>query len=160
MQKIWLLHQEIQICWEERCNDIQNRFYSFQTTISILFLTLLYTYFMPNITRPTYFLCLMKEQATQGVISVDSGWNSLNSPFPYGVSLEKELGQCSQYSDWLLSGWLRRQISSPSRVKNLLFSTSSRPALGSTQPPIHWLPAALSPGGKAAGAWSWPLTSS
>jgi hypothetical protein len=33
---------------------------------------------------------------------------------------------------------------SPGRVKNLLFSTSSRPALGSTQPPIKWVPAALS----------------
>jgi hypothetical protein len=65
MQKIWFLHQEIHICWEVRCNGIQNQFYSFQTTISILFLTLPYTYFMPNIMRTTYFLCLMEEQATQ-----------------------------------------------------------------------------------------------
>jgi hypothetical protein len=35
----------------------------------------------------------------------------------------------------------------------------SRPALRSTQPPIQWVPGVLSPGGKAAGAWSWPLTS-
>jgi hypothetical protein len=35
-----------------------------------------------------------------------------------------------------------------------LFSTSSRSALGPTQPPIQWLP-----GGKVAEAWSWPLTS-
>jgi hypothetical protein len=39
-----------------------------------------------------------------------------------------------------------------------LFSKSSRPALGSTQPPTLWVPGALSRG-KAAGAWSWPLTS-
>jgi hypothetical protein len=29
--------------------------------------------------------------------------------------------------------------SNPVRVKNFLFSTSSRPALGSTQPPIQWV---------------------
>jgi hypothetical protein len=37
---------------------------------------------------------------------------------------------------------------SPGRVKNFLFSKSSRPALRSTQPPIQWVPGALSPGVK------------
>jgi hypothetical protein len=41
----------------------------------------------------------------------------------------------------------------------ILFSADFRPALGSTQPPIEWVPGALCPGGKAAGGWSWPLTS-
>jgi hypothetical protein len=36
------------------------------------------------------------------------------------------------------------------------FFMSSRPALGPIQPPIHWV---SFPGGKAAEAWSWPLTS-
>jgi hypothetical protein len=40
-----------------------------------------------------------------------------------------------------------------------LFITASRTALGPTQPPIQWVPGALSLGGKAAGAWSWSLTS-
>jgi hypothetical protein len=38
--------------------------------------------------------------------------------------------------------------SSPDRVNNFLFSTSSRPALGSNQPPIQWVPGVLSPGVK------------
>jgi hypothetical protein len=36
--------------------------------------------------------------------------------------------------------------------------TSSKPGLGSTQPPIQWVPRVF-PRGKAAGDWSWPLTS-
>jgi hypothetical protein len=47
-----------------------------------------------------------------------------------------------------LRGW----GSSPGRVKNYYFSMLSRPALGSTQPPIQWVPGGLFPGGKAAGA--------
>jgi hypothetical protein len=41
--------------------------------------------------------------------------------------------------------------SSPGRVKNLLFSTSSRPALGSTQPSIQWVPGSLSLGVRRPG---------
>jgi hypothetical protein len=32
----------------------------------------------------------------------------------------------------------------PGRDKILLFSTTSRPSLGPTQPPIHWVPGAIS----------------
>jgi hypothetical protein len=38
--------------------------------------------------------------------------------------------------------------SSPGMVKNILFCKSPRPGLGSTQPPIHRVPGALSPGVK------------
>jgi hypothetical protein len=54
-------------------------------------------------------------------------------------------------SHWLRAGRLRGRSSSPGRVKNFLFSTSSRPALGSTQPPIQWVQGVLSQGVKWPG---------
>jgi hypothetical protein len=55
---------------------------------------------------------------------------------------------CIQNFTWdcLQAGRLRCRSSSPGRVKNFLFFKSSRPALGSTQPPIEWVPEVLSPG--------------
>jgi hypothetical protein len=42
--------------------------------------------------------------------------------------------------------------SSPGKVKNFLYSTASRPALGPTQPPpMQWVPVALPPGVKRQG---------
>jgi hypothetical protein len=45
----------------------------------------------------------------------------------------------------------RGPSSSPGGGKNFHFSKLSRPALGSTQPPIQWVPGALSPGVKRPG---------
>jgi hypothetical protein len=41
--------------------------------------------------------------------------------------------------DWLRAGWPRGRSSSSGKVKNFLFSMSSRPALGSTQPLTQWV---------------------
>jgi hypothetical protein len=60
---------------------------------------------------------------------------------------------------WLLAGQLEGRSLSPGRVKNILLSTSSRPVLGPTQPPIQWVLEDLSPGVKRQGERSWPLTS-
>jgi hypothetical protein len=62
-----------------------------------------------------------------------------------------EPGERSRYSDWQRAGRLRGRGSSPGRVKNFHFSMLSRPALGSTQPPIQWVLGALSPGVKRQG---------
>jgi hypothetical protein len=70
-------------------------------------------------------------------------------PF-YGLCNE-EPGWRSRYSDWLRARRPRGRSSSPGEVKNFLFSMSSRPALGSTQAPIQWVPGALSPGVKRPG---------
>jgi hypothetical protein len=45
----------------------------------------------------------------------------------------------------------RDRSSSPGRVNNFKFPTASRLALGSTQPPIQWVPGPLSPGVKQQG---------
>jgi hypothetical protein len=55
----------------------------------------------------------------------------------------------SRNSAWLRVGQPRDRTSSPGRSR--IFSTSSRPALVSTQPPIQWVPGALSPGVKRPG---------
>jgi hypothetical protein len=50
--------------------------------------------------------------------------------------------------------WLENRevgVRVPVKVKNFLFFTSSRPALGPTQPPIQWVPGALSQGVKPPG---------
>jgi hypothetical protein len=41
------------------------------------------------------------------------------------------------------------RFSIPDRVNILLLSTASRPAWGSTQPPIQWIPGFLFPGGES-----------
>jgi hypothetical protein len=51
------------------------------------------------------------------------------------------------YSQRAVAG-SRGRSSSPGRVKNFLFSTSSRPVQGPTQPPIQWVPGSLFPGVK------------
>jgi hypothetical protein len=54
------------------------------------------------------------------------------------------------YTKYLL--WYRDKNGSiPGKGKNFLFSTSSRPTLGSTQTLIHWVLGALSPGVKRQG---------
>jgi hypothetical protein len=60
-------------------------------------------------------------------------------------------GSVSRYSDWIQAGRSRGRSSGPSRVKNFRYSISSRPALGSNQLPIQWVPGALSLGIKRQG---------
>jgi hypothetical protein len=57
------------------------------------------------------------------------------------------------YSSGPRAGWLGVRVLAG--AGNFLFTTVSRPALGATQPPVQWVPEALSLGSKTAGAWSW-----
>jgi hypothetical protein len=57
----------------------------------------------------------------------------------------------SRYSDWLRAGRLRGWSSSPGRVKNFIFSASTRPVLRPAQPSVQWAPRALSPKVKRQG---------
>jgi hypothetical protein len=59
----------------------------------------------------------------------------------------------------LLAGEWRGRSSSSARVINFLFSASSRPALGPTQPPIQWVPGVISLGVKRLGRQASPPTS-
>jgi hypothetical protein len=51
----------------------------------------------------------------------------------------------------LRAGRPRGRSWSPGGIKNFLFSKSTRPNLGPTQPPIQWVPGAFSPGAKRRG---------
>jgi hypothetical protein len=72
--------------------------------------------------------------------------------YPYFTEVYTDKGHRSRYSDWLQAGRPRGRSSSLSRVKNFLFSTSSRPALVPTQPPTQWVPGSCFLWGKVAGA--------
>jgi hypothetical protein len=74
--------------------------------------------------------------------------SSKNFKFCFPFYSHQELGQRSQYCEWLQAGRLRGQISSPSRSNIFLLSISSTLVLGTIQPPIQWVPGALLPGVK------------
>jgi hypothetical protein len=52
--------------------------------------------------------------------------------------------ELSRYSDWLRAG--PPEFDSRQGPDMFLYSIASRPALGSTQSPVQWVPDALSPG--------------
>jgi len=67
---------------------------------------------------------------------------------------------CLTFLQRLAMGWNIGVWGYYSRQKQDIFLiTASRPALRPTHSPVQWLPCVLSPWGKAAGAWSWQLTS-
>jgi hypothetical protein len=67
------------------------------------------------------------------------------------TSFDKEPEWRSRYSDRLRARRPNGRSLSPGSVKNFLFSTSSRKALGFTQPSIQWVPGDISPGVKRQG---------
>jgi hypothetical protein len=62
-----------------------------------------------------------------------------------------------RYNNWLLAG--RSEVWIPAEERDLFFPLKpTRLVLGPTPPPIQFI-SPFFPGGKAAGVWSWPLTS-
>jgi hypothetical protein len=73
-------------------------------------------------------------------ITLPSTSRSPQLSFPFkSVKLHEiqESGKHSRYNDWLRTGRPSDRRSSPSRVKNFLFSKSARPALTFIQPRIQ-----------------------
>jgi hypothetical protein len=79
-----------------------------------------------------------------------AGYRVITLPFCF--SSAEEQGQLSRYSDWLRAGRPTGPSPIPERGKIFLLSTSSRPALRPTQPPIEWVPGVLSLGAKRSGS--------
>jgi hypothetical protein len=60
-----------------------------------------------------------------------------------------EPDQRSRYSSWLDAGRPKDPSLIPDRGKIFLLATSSKPALGSIQSPIYWVPGGKRPGSEA-----------
>jgi hypothetical protein len=101
-------------------------------------------------------LCSAMEAAhTQLLLHMETSWLSWGQVLSRLCEVRKELiisftSKDSESSVGIATGYgLDDQgggSSSPGRVKNFHFSISPRPALGSTQPPIKWVPGDLSRG--------------
>jgi hypothetical protein len=81
-----------------------------------------------------------------------NSWNSFNYIISYYVPTlipvnDREPRWRSRYSDWLRAGQPRVRVPVGSRI----FTSPHTPALGPTQPTIHWIPEILTPGVKRQG---------
>jgi hypothetical protein len=122
---------------------------------------MLHIYYVPD--QMSYYNSLLAETYTIGTKIVSCHTITILSDFLLGnssslwiftllwvISWKNSSHLCNmraaaaQYSACLRAGKLSGPSSSPSRVKNSLISILSRLALGSTQPPILWVPVALS----------------
>jgi hypothetical protein len=99
-----------------------------------------------KITRLDNFPCNLSTFVTWHLIN-----NLLINRICMTPSSYYEPGWRSRYTDWLRAGRPRVWNSSPGSIKTFLFSTSSRPTLGRIEPPIQWIPRALSLGVKRPG---------
>jgi hypothetical protein len=115
---------------------------------------------MPYYAAPNYelFLNLLSLHLSSAQILSSALCSSTTSVYVLPLMLEAKFYtkrilsniMISRYCDCLRERRSGRS-SSPGRVNNFNFSTSSRPALWSIQPPIYWVPGALSPWVKRQG---------
>jgi hypothetical protein len=105
--------------------------------------------FLYSLLNSTQFLVFLKTSQMHEIkqLILDIFRIIFNSVLLYNFP---SITQRSRYSDWLRAD--RPKGRSRGRVKNFLFSTSSRRALyGSAQPPIQWVPRNFSPGVRRSG---------
>jgi hypothetical protein len=88
----------------------------------------------PRISRHRHYVFLYKYTTSK-----NSSKRFRTSKFPY-----EDQGWLSQYGDWLRTRW--SGLESRQGLGILFFDTMSRPTLGPNQPPMQWLPCALSLG--------------
>jgi hypothetical protein len=129
-------------CWPRKWGSISLR------TLGISCNTTLKT---RNIQQLTYYTWYLKYSRRWNLDCGLLRYDTVQSCMWLTTFRRNTLPPRSRYSDKLLAGRSRGRSSSPSRAQNFLFSTSSRRSLGSTQPPIQWVPGTLSPGVKWQG---------
>jgi hypothetical protein len=105
----------------------------------------------------------------RGILLPFTIWSSelsLSEIFPYQISEREYLIYSCYYStdrsrdnDWLRAGRPRSRSLSPGRVKDFFHVVQPGSGVHPTSYPMG-TGASFSGGGKAAGAWGWPLTSS
>jgi hypothetical protein len=108
-----------------------------------------------------YWLSLSKLFDHQIVVTFAVSFSS-RSEIKYRAYLE-----CNRSRDisvgiahWLRAGRPRGRSSSPGRVKNFIFLHVVQTGSGAHRASYRMCTGGPFPGGKAVGAWSWPLTSS
>jgi hypothetical protein len=107
----------------------------------------------PNLENQVPVFTYIPQERGAPVIPPDTGFplRRLHDSHGY-ASTRQQIKMITAYwsgsrdSDWLLAGGPRGRRSSPGSAKNFLFSSSSRPALESTQPPTQRVLEALSSG--------------
>jgi hypothetical protein len=86
------------------------------------------------------------------VLPYAHSWNQVHEIIVRrGANVRLSVRPSACFIYWLRPGWSESGGSIPGGVGIFLFVTGSRPALGPTQPPIRWVPGALSPEVKRPG---------
>jgi hypothetical protein len=94
-------------------------------------------------------LCIFNGRNINTKLNQSTGSRILMNDYSVDMCLSFQFHTITTFNDvtsypklrcWLRAGQLRGRSSSSGRIKNFLFPMSSRPTLGSIQPPTQWVP--------------------